>query len=374
MRVEDTTVLQGTHGVRLEGRVRGELLFWELPRLVSFEPRGEPFVCALLPAAMRTGASITLPDELPLDPTFLTNIERLQSVFTRWFPELGTIPIRATVAPRTIRTVQRATGYSGGIDSSFTLELLEDRIDAALLIDGIEYREDAPALFERITTTLDDAIDRRGLSLIRVRTNVKSFGRHLGAKWSEALGGAIASAVHVAGFAEYHVAASNSWENLRPYGSHPLTDPLWSSATVRIEHHGAELRRIDKIRYLGSVPDLLALVRVCFQGSDYNCGRCQKCLMTMAGFRALGITSQALPKLEDPTMLRQVVVEHDGDLVDWEELMVPDLERTDPALHHELERLVRRYRWRRLARSLDDLTTGGRFRGLLTRGKRLAAL
>ena len=374
MLVEGANVHQDSLGIRLEAKIRGETLFWELPRLAAFEPRGEPFVCALLPVAMRAGTAITLPDELPLDPTFLTNIERLQSVFVRWFPELQPVTIRASIRPRTVRTHDRATGYSGGIDSSFTLDVLGGRLDAALLIDGIEYREEARELFDQITSTLDAAVDRRGLRLVRVRTNVKSFGRALGAKWSESLGGAIASSVHAAGFAEYHIAASNSWENLRPYGSHPLTDPLWSSATVRIEHHGAELRRIDKIRYLGSVPDLLELIRVCFQGNDYNCGRCQKCLMTMAGFRALALTSPALPHLADATLLREVVVEHDGDLVDWEELLVPGLERRDPGLHHELARLVRRYRWRRLVKSFDELATGGKFRGLLTRGKRLAAL
>lgn len=374
MRVEGTAVRHGTHGIRLEAQVRGEPLFWELPRLETFEARGEPFVCALLPAAMRAGSGLTLPDDLPLDPTFLANVERLQSVFVRWFPGLRPVTIRATIAPRTVRTQLRATGYSGGIDSSFTLAELGDELDAALLIDGIEYRTEAPELFNRISSTLDTAIERRGLRLVRVRTNAKMFGRALGAKWSESLGGAIAAAVHAAGFATYHVAASNSWENLRPYGSHPLTDPLWSSATVHLEHHGAELRRIDKIRYLGSVPDLLELVRVCFQGVEYNCGRCQKCLMTMAGFRAVNITTPALPRLDDATLLRQVVVEHDGDLIDWEELLVPNLERTDPALHRELERLVRRYRWRRLVKSLDELATGGRFRGLLTKGKKLAAL
>jgi hypothetical protein len=374
MLVEGTTVRHRANGIRLEARIGGEPLFWELPELASFEPRGEPFVCALLPAAMRAGTGITLPSDLPLDPTFLTHIERLQAVFARWFPDLRTVPIRATVATRTVRSGLSATGYSGGIDSSFSLDVLGKQLDAALLIDGIEYRQDAPELFDRITSTLDAAVERRGLRLIRVRTNVKAFGRTHGAKWSEALGGAIASSVHAAGFAQYHVAASNSWENLRPYGSHPLTDPLWSSATIRIDHHGAELRRIDKIRYLGSVPDLLALIRVCFQGNDYNCGRCQKCVMTMAGFRALGLTSPALPHLSDPTVLRQVVVEHDGDLVDWEELIVPGLERRDPVLHRELSRLVRHYRWRRLAKSFDELATGGRFRGLIGRGKRLAVL
>ena len=138
MRVEGTGVREFSQGVRLEARVEGEPLFWELPRLASFEPRGEPFVCALLPAAMRAGSSITLPDELPLDPTFLTNLDRLQSVFLRWFPDLHRVSIRATIRPRSVRTLGRATGFSGGIDSSFTLDALGERLDAALLIEGIE--------------------------------------------------------------------------------------------------------------------------------------------------------------------------------------------------------------------------------------------
>jgi hypothetical protein len=224
---------------------------------------------------MRNGTGITLPEELPLDPTFLTNIDRLQSVFLRWFPGLRAAPIRATIGPRTVRTLDRATGYSGGIDSSFTIDALGERLDTAMLIDGIEYREDSPVLFDRISDTLEAAVARRNLRMVRVRTNVKAFGRAFGAKWSEALGGAIASSVHAAGFAEYHVAASNSWENLRPYGSHPLTDPLWSSATVRIEHHGAERRRIDKIRIFKA--------EICICSIDSCSGKTIRKLLVKAG-------------------------------------------------------------------------------------------
>jgi hypothetical protein len=108
-------------------------------------------------------------------------------------------------------------------------------------------------------------------------------------------------------------------------------------------------------------------LRVCFQGTEYNCGRCQKCLMTSAALRALGLRSRALPALDDPTLLRQVYIEHEGDLVDWEEILVPGLEVRDPALHRELLRAIRRFRWRVLLRSADTLVTGGRIRSLLRR-------
>lgn len=360
MRVMDVNFERNDCNTLLEGTVNGTRFFWKTSAPRPIEARGEPFVAALLPAAMRARTAIELPDSIPLDPTFLDNVNQLQAVFARWFPELQPVAINAaTMAPRNQPATGKATGYSGGVDSSYSLDALGDRIDSALLIDGIEYRERAPELFDQIEHDLGDTMAKRGLDLIRVETNVKAAQRALGALWSESIGGAIASVIHFAGFEEYHIAASNSWENLRPYGSHPLTDPMWSSLGTRIDHHGTELRRIQKIRYLRGVPDLLERIRVCFQGTAWNCGVCHKCLQTSAGFRALQLTSPALPPLTEPRLLRKMTVEHKGDLVDWQELIVPGLEQRDPELHRELTRLVRRFRWRQIGRDLDQQLTGG---------------
>lgn len=351
----------------LAGWVRGERVFWEAPEADAGPLRGEPFVAAMLPAAMAAGEPIVLPENAPVDPIFLANIGQLQEIFARWFPGHIAAPIRATVAPHAGPGTLRATGYSGGLDSSYTVDVLGPRLEAVVLIEGIEYRDEQAALHDDVATRLRAAMDRRGLRMIRVRTNVKGFGRALGAKWSVALGGALASAVHALRIAEYHVAASNSWENLRPYGSHPLTDPLWSSAATAFRHHGADLRRIEKARHLASAPDLLDELRVCFQGTAYNCGRCQKCLMTAAALRALGLASRAMPALENSSPLRDVHIEHDGDLVDWEEILVPGLKDRDPTLHHAIVRAIRKFRWRKVVREVDDLTTNGRLRRTLRR-------
>jgi CelD/BcsL family acetyltransferase involved in cellulose biosynthesis len=362
-------VVHQTNGATtlLAGVVDDQRVFWEIPSSTPSEPRGEPFVAALLAAAMATGRPIELPDSLPVDPTFLSNIETLQTIFARWFPGYRPVTIRATIAPHTLPGASRATGYSGGLDSSYTVDVLGRHLDAVVLIEGIEYRDERPGLSESVAARLGGAMTRRNLRMLLVRTNVKAFGRALGAHWHAALGGALASAVHVLGISEYFVAASNSWENLRPYGSHPVTDPLWSSAVTRLHHHGTDMRRIDKAEYLRRVPDLLDELRVCFQGTDYNCGRCQKCLMTSAALRALDIRTPAMPALVDPTLLRSVYIEHEGDLVDWEEILVPDLAARDPSLHAELTRAIRRYKWRSLLRSADTLATGGRLRNLIRR-------
>ena len=51
--------------------------------------------------------------------------------------------------------------------------------------------------------------------------------------------------------------------------------------------------------------------------------------------------------------------------------MVPGLEQRDPLLYRELERLVRRYRWRQVAKAFDELTTRGRVRSIFRRTRGL---
>ena len=239
---------------------------------------------------------------------------------------------------------------------------LESVLDGTVLVDGIEYAEPQERLMAEVEERLRAEMERRGLPLIRVATNTKRVGRRLGGHWPQFIGGSLASVPHAIGAAEYWIAGSNSWENLRPYGTHPFSDPLWSSSTVRIHHHGAEARRIDKLRALSDAPQLLDVLRVCFQGNGYNCGICHKCLQTAAALRAIGVDAPPIPRLQDPRMLRRMEVEHDGDLVDWEEILSPDLELRDRPLARELSRLIRRYRWRQAARAINTVVFGGRIR------------
>ena len=351
----------------LSGQVGGERLFWSMPPRSSLASRGEPFVAALLVSAMRRGRDLILPEAAPTDAEFLERVAELQVIFARWFPGLQRIKIHApAVSPRN-GVAGRLAGYSGGVDSSYTVMRLADSLDGAVFFDGIEYRNPNPELMSQVGATLSSTMAARGLPLTTVKTNVKAIGRATGGRWSEFISGALASIPHALGVAEYTIAGSNSWENLRPYGSHPVTDPLWSSGSTRIHHHGAGALRIEKIAALGAAPDLLAVLRVCFQGENYNCGVCHKCLQTAAALRALNLTSPAMPPLTDPTLLRRLVVEHEGDLVDWDEILNPELQSRDPVLARELGRMIRRYRMRRLLKQADTVLCSGGVRRLLHR-------
>jgi hypothetical protein len=364
--VTDPRLDREAERITLSARIDEHRLFWTMPDRASIALRGEPFVCALLVSAMRTGRSLVLPEQLSLDPAFHASLEELQVIFARWFAGLRPVTVEAALSARHGAT-GRFTGYSGGVDSSYTVLRLLDRLDGVVLVDGIEYQEANVPLMREVDDTLAATMAARGLPLLTVQTNAKWIGKATGGKWSQFIGGSLASAPHALGVAEYSIASSNAWEKLRPYGSHPITDPRWSSASTSILHHGCEALRVEKISALRSAPDLLAAIRVCFQGTAYNCGTCHKCLQTAAGLRAVGLESPALPVLRDPTRLRSIEVEHDGDLIDWEELLTPAVHASDPALAGELSRLLRRYHLRQAARRLDEVATGGWLRRLVTR-------
>lgn len=55
-------------------------------------------------------------------------------------------------------------------------------------------------------------------------------------------------------------------------------------------HHAARTGRLAKMRLLVTSETAMRHLRVCWvnPGGTYNCGRCEKCLRTLAGLRVLG--------------------------------------------------------------------------------------
>ena len=222
--VSEVRVDRDNTEVTLSGRVDDQIVFWSA-NLPDMSPRGEPFVAALLVSAMTTGRDLHLPADAPIDAEFLASMHELQGIVSRGFPGLRPVSIVApTVAPRE-RVDGRLAGYSGGIDSSYSVMELRPGLDGAVLFDGIEYGTPNPALMERVDHALGDAMVGRGLPLLTVRTNVKQIGKAFGGRWSQFIGGSLASVPHAIGAAEFWIAGSNAWENLRPYGTHPFTGP-----------------------------------------------------------------------------------------------------------------------------------------------------
>jgi hypothetical protein len=87
-------------------------------------------------------------------------------------------------------------------------------------------------------------------------------------------------------------------------GSHPLLAPLWSTERVELVQDGGEAGRVAKAAAIVSHDVALKTLRVCWwnPGGAYNCGRCEKCLMTMVSLQAVGALDrcQTLPRRVEP--------------------------------------------------------------------------
>ena len=139
--------------------------------------------------------------------------------------------------------------------------------------------------------------ERLGLPLAVLRTNLHDLTRLFVSDWNDMSGAALGfAALSAAGGASEMVAASSdSAVTLGPTGSSPLIEPLFSTETTAVLHDSVALGRVAKGLWLARErPDLLPELKVCFsQNSSENCGRCRKCLLTMATLRAAGVLSAA---------------------------------------------------------------------------------
>src|SRR2546423_480346 len=106
------------------------------------------------------------------------------------------------------------------------------------------------------------------------------------------------------------VPATNSTNNVLPCGTSPLLDPLFSTERVEVVHDSILRGRNQKIDYLaGERPEALRVLKVCYQENrPDNCGRCRKCLLTMAALAAAGAlrAAEQVPDRLEPELLRAV--------------------------------------------------------------------
>ncbi len=244
----------------------------------------EAQVAATLLPAMRRGEDLTV--DGPLDPAFAENLSTIQDIYATWWPEPERIAIQAprrksSPTPTTRRT---AAFFTGGVDSFYTLLKHKEEVDALVYVHGFDVDLDDTSLRRRVTEMLKKVSTRFDKRVIGVETNLRDFSdEHAG--WPRYHGAALAFAglVLQPSFDRLLIASGASYDELRPWGSHPLLDPRWSTSNLQLIHDGCEASRLDKCRAVGQNDIASGMLRVCWRNPDgaYNCGRCEKCFRTM---------------------------------------------------------------------------------------------
>lgn len=277
-------------------RPRQEIYFAAEARFaddLACEPQA--FLVACLVPALRHGERRIAVDA-EIGPELydgLQNASRLIQTWSGWTAAPIEISARSTsrVSPRRIEE-HAASFLSGGIDSIATLRENHliypidhpHRIKDCVLADRFGY-SDEPEYIDRARASVRQVADDAGVGLVIVQTNVRELDDDTTFWIYRFHGAALSSVAHALSnrFTSMTIASTFDIPNLMPLGSHPLLDPMFSSAEMQIRHHGIRWSRLAKVRLVAEWDVVLRNLNVCTARDPgvLNCGKCRKCLLTM---------------------------------------------------------------------------------------------
>jgi len=264
---------------------------------------GDPWVTIMSPLASYLGEDIYIDEAC--DYQLLSNLKEIMAVWNSWDRALTKVSINSPVQLVTESEEKRtAAFFSGGVDSFYTLLKLEEEakqgrnklISDLILVWGFDVPLDNRAGFDSLYNRLKKSADALGKNLIPVITNIRET-RFEETAWGTHSHTAALAAVSYAiqGYLDkVYIASSYPYESLvTPWGSHPMIDHLYSSSSMVVSTHGLPVNRVEKTGYIGTSPEVLDGLHVCWQDlSDKNCGRCDKCFRTMITLSIIGVLDQ----------------------------------------------------------------------------------
>jgi hypothetical protein len=304
---------------------------------------GDPFLAALLVPAMMSGERLVIP--APVSPRLLRSLADIQEIYCSFDSRMHRIDVETT--PRLLTEGATAPAASGlflslGVDSFYSLlKNQRDHPDDAetvrylIMIHGFDVSHDDwdERFSPRMLASGMRVAKETGKTLLPVTTNLRPITRRL-SRWNLSHGSALASVALALGglFGQVLIAAGTTYDQLYPWGSHPVLDPRWSTERLLVVHDGCELGRIDKVRFLAASPLVRETLKVC---PSYNCGRCVKCLPTIIDLYQAGVLDQCstFPHTVDVARLREIFRAYSGQLnVENYQRRLADLSAVDAPL------------------------------------------
>lgn len=279
--------------VRLSGEIifdSGErcTIWFDLPpeTVSNGQTRGDAWAILLLPAAIERGETLRL--ELPVDPVLYDNLCSVQRIWNHWYAELIPVAIDAPFSFAPQADGEYGLFFSGGVDSYYSLlrNMTRPRKpDSLIMVWGFDLPLNRPDEFLVAQQTNARAASHFGKSLVTIATNLKEdlpgYGRWWG-RMSHGAGLAGIGQLLAGRLDQVGIGSTHDYTTLSPWGSHPLTDPLFSSSAFTVVHDGAGATRVEKTALIASDDRAIKGLRVCWEAnSGSNCSHCSKCLRTM---------------------------------------------------------------------------------------------
>lgn len=270
-----------------------------------------PLLANLLPVAWAIGADVRVER---LDRAFHDSLAEVKRAFGLLYPRIGfagSLQVGQLTDEMPEASADRvAAFFSGGVDSLGTFLRRQAEQPYLITIWGGDIGLHQPTLWEEVRQHNAAFGRSHGMESLFIRTGMRTFlneeriayrfGRFTHGWWpgiQHGIGmvGLCAPLAYALGIGRLYVPSALPPRLARavPDGSNTLINNRirWSGSQVRLE--GEELGRQDKVALIadylrGRSADLT--VRVCWVNEAYgNCGKCEKCLRTIAALLAEGI-------------------------------------------------------------------------------------
>ena len=365
MDIHSFSLVKDENHERLSAICGGFEVWYEFPSGADLQLRADPFVSASLIVAMSLGEDIHLPDDIPVSPQLLDNLQSLQSIFHSWGPHWGLslnpVEIRGGKKEEASGNSQTVSFFSGGVDGCYTYYKARKEIDLLLFVKGIDMQLSSDDLFQEAYQANKTFLAQQGDQLTALRSNVRFLGYHHNLGWNTWNGAGLASIAQAGGYQKCLIASGLSYVEMIPEGSSYLTDHLFSTEHTEIAHHGAESNRLEKIRFLAEQPGAMDLIRVCWQDKTYNCGQCPKCLRTMAAIRALKLDCPTFPELDTAglKLMKSQKLYDPADVSFLKQVRDEAILQGDSKLAKTIGQCMISFELRKLGRHLDQLLLAG---------------
>ena len=275
--------------------------------------------------------------------------------------------------PNQGKTERAACFFSGGIDCLAILRSNRHNFPSehpgsirdGLIIYGQNIESDnRPQSFEKAVDALSAVAKDAEIALIPIYTNIRSLEEDTEFFLSQFHGAILGAVAHAISQRLTSATISSSddipnlsllkRQNLKPFGSHPLTDPNYSSSELRIRHEGLTLSRLDRTKLVVDWDVALQHIKVCQPNwPGENCGQCEKCVRTMLALVALGALDKtgAFPhndvseEMVSKIKINRPLIENSYSVEDDYLELIPFLrKRGRHDLVRAIERLIERYR------------------------------
>ena len=286
--------------------VDGDRVFFRVPLQYELASRGEPFLGIALLEAMIRNVDISIEDSLPISEKLYKILPEIQTIYACWNSDLHKVNIHARIDPSKDFYERVASFFSAGVDGSHTLYRNITEITHLIMLSGFEVGGNTPESWRKSVEKQAVFARNIGKELIPIETNAKQWTDQRKITWAFAQGLILSSMGPLLKSKRIYIASTHTYNELLPWGSHPLTDPMWSTESTEVIHDGAGYRRGEKMRDLCKNQKFLDNLTVCWRSTYENCGECPKCVRTMTALYLL------LSKISDFSSIKKFGPIHVG--------------------------------------------------------------